>query len=98
MFGRQRKGGEKLDEYLDNHLGHSYCRGDLRIDVEAIQKVFDRLEQVGQRIVAISGTFDRLIGLDVTKMRVQGLKKAQTESRRARPVCIAVTGGKCYIG
>ena len=39
------------------------------IDVEAIQKVFDGLEQIGQRVVAVKGTLGRLIGLDVTKMR-----------------------------
>ena len=36
LFGHQREGGEKLNEYLDNHLGHSNRRRDLGIDVEAV--------------------------------------------------------------
>jgi hypothetical protein len=44
LFGRQRERGEQLDEYLDKYLIHSVCRRDLGIDVEALQKVIDRLE------------------------------------------------------
>ena len=44
LFGRQRKGGEQLHKYLDNEFSHSVCRRDLGIDVETIQKVFNRLE------------------------------------------------------
>jgi hypothetical protein len=37
---------------------------DLVVDVEAIQEVFDRLEQVDQRIVAVNvnDALDRLMG------------------------------------
>ena len=69
MFGRQREGGEQLDEQLDNHLAHGNGMRHPGIDVESIQKVFDGLEQIGQCIVAVDGAVDRLIGLDVTKMR-----------------------------
>jgi hypothetical protein len=65
----QREGGEQLHEYLDNHLSHGDGRRHLGIDVEAVQKVFDGLEQINQCFVAVYGALDRLIGLDVTKMR-----------------------------
>jgi hypothetical protein len=45
------------------------CRRNPGIDIEAIQKVFDRLEQINQSVVAVNGTLDCLIGLGVTKMR-----------------------------
>ena len=40
LFGHQREGREELYKYLYNHLSHGNSRGDLGIDVEAIQKVF----------------------------------------------------------
>jgi hypothetical protein len=95
LFGNQREGRQKLHKYLDDYLSHSDCRRDPGIDVEAIQKIFDRLKQIDQGIIAVNGTLDRLIR-DVTKMRTCERKKAHTENRIARPVCIAATGGKCY--
>lgn len=67
MLGRQRKSGEQLHKYLDDNLGHSDCRSDFGIDLEAAQEVFDRLEQIDKRIVTVNDALDRLIG-DVTKM------------------------------
>ena len=49
--------------------------------------MFDRLEQVGQCIVAIGGTINRLIDLDVTKMRDQGLKKS-TNREQESEACV----------
>ena len=36
---------------------------DLGVDFEAVQKVLDRLEQIYQRIIAVEGAIDRLIGV-----------------------------------
>jgi hypothetical protein len=69
LFGQQRKGREQLHKYLDNYLGHSGRRRDLGIDIEALQKMFDQLEQVNQRIIAVGDALDRLTGLDITTMR-----------------------------
>ena len=75
LLGHQRKGGEKLYEYLDDHLSHSDRRCDLGIDLQAGQKAFHRLEQLNQRIVTVRDAFDRLIGLDVTMICDKGLKE-----------------------
>jgi hypothetical protein len=65
LFGHQGEGGEQFHEDLDDHLGHSGCRGDLGIDIESIEKVVNQLEQVNQRIVAVNNALDRLIYLGV---------------------------------
>ncbi len=46
---------------------------DLVIDLEAIEEVSNRLEQIGQGTVVFYGAFDSLIRLNVTKMRAQRL-------------------------
>ena len=69
LFGRQREGGEQLHEYLDNHLIHGFRGRDPGIDLKAIEEVSNRLEQIGQVAVVIYDALDRLMGLNVTKMR-----------------------------
>jgi hypothetical protein len=71
LFCHQRERGEQLHEYLDNHLSHSDRKADVGIDVEAIEKVFNRLEQISHCIVAFNDALDRLpvIRLDVAKGR-----------------------------
>jgi hypothetical protein len=67
--------GEQLHEYLDNHLIHGFCGRDLGID-QAVKEVSNRLEQIGQSTVVIYEDYnalDRLIRLNVTKMRAQRL-------------------------
>ena len=71
LFGRQRECGKQLHEYLDNHLIHGFCGRDLGIDVEAIEEMSNRLEQIGQCTVVIYDTLDCLLRLNVTKMRAQ---------------------------
>ena len=61
LCSSQREGREKFHKYLDNHLSHGNRRRDLGIDVEATQKVFDRLQQIDQGIVAVKDALDRLI-------------------------------------
>jgi hypothetical protein len=73
LFGRQRECREQFHEYLDNHLIHGFCGRDLGIDLEAIEEMSNRLEQIGQGTVVIYDTLDRLIRLNVTKMRSQRL-------------------------
>ena len=68
LFGCQSERGEQLHEYLDNYFIHSYCRRYLGIGLEAVQEIFNRLEQVGQCIVVVNDALDRLIGLEVTEM------------------------------
>ena len=38
LFRRQRKCGEQLHEYLDNHIVHGFCGWYLGIDLEAIEE------------------------------------------------------------
>jgi len=73
LFGRQRECGEQLHEYLDNHLIHRFRGRDLGIDIEAIEEVPNRLEQIGQGIVVVYDALYRLIHLSVTKMGAQRL-------------------------
>ena len=82
LFGSQREGGEQLNEYLDDHLSHRDCRRDLCIDLEAPQKVFDRLEQVHQRIVAVFDALDRLID----RFRCQEDARLETKVRHTRRI------------
>jgi hypothetical protein len=53
LFGRQRECGEQLHEYLDNHLIQGIGGRDFGIDLEAIEEVPNRLEQIGQGTVVI---------------------------------------------
>ena len=73
LFGRQRECGEQLHEYLDKHLIHGFCRRDLGIDLEAVEEVPNRLEQIRQGTVVICDALDRLIRLKVTNMRTRRL-------------------------
>ena len=73
FFFNQRQCGKQLHENLDNHLIHGFCGSDLGIDLEAIEEVSNGLEQIGQGTVVIYDTLDRLIRLNVTKMRVHRL-------------------------
>jgi hypothetical protein len=49
--------------------------GDLGTDVEAIQKIVNRLDNINNCIVTSNDTVGRLINLDVTRMATWGLKK-----------------------
>src|SRR6267154_1363049 len=73
LFGRQRECGEQLHQYLDNHLIHGFCGRDLGVDLEAIEEMSDRLEQIGEGTVVIYDALHCLIRLNVTKMRAQRL-------------------------
>jgi hypothetical protein len=53
LFGRRRECGEQLHEYLDNHFIHGFCGRDLGIDLEAIEEVPNRFEQISQGTVVI---------------------------------------------
>ena len=46
LFGSQRECEEQLHEYLDNHVIHGFCGRDLGIDLEAIEEMSNRLEQI----------------------------------------------------
>jgi hypothetical protein len=69
LFGRRRECGEQLHENLDNHLIHGFCGRDLGIDIEALEEMSSRLEQIGQGTVVIYDALDRLVRLNVTKVR-----------------------------
>jgi hypothetical protein len=73
LFGGRRECGEQLHEYLDNHFIHGFCGRDLGVDLEAIEEMSNRLEQISQSTVVIYDALDRLIRLNVTKMRTQRL-------------------------
>ena len=68
LFRRQRECGEQLHKYLGNHAVHCVRTRDLGIDLEAIEKVSNRLKQIFQSIVVIQDAPDRLICLNVTNM------------------------------
>jgi len=53
LFGRRRECGEQLYENLDNHFIHGFCGRDLGIDLEAIEEVPNRFEQISQGTVVI---------------------------------------------
>lgn len=57
------------------NLSHSDCRSDFGRYREAIQKTFDQLEQISKCIVTGTIILDRLIHLDVTRIRAYRLKK-----------------------
>ena len=97
LFGRKREGGEQLHQYFDRHLSHGDCMRNLGIDLEAIQKMFDRLELINEGIVTGINVLSHLIRLNVTKDTDMGsLRSSRTEMRIARPVCIAFAGGNGY--
>ena len=75
LFGRRRECGEQLYENLDNHLIHGFCGRDLGVDLEAIEEMSNRLEQIGQGIEVIDNALDRLIHLHVRNMRTQRLNR-----------------------
>ena len=94
LFGRKREGGEQLHQYLDRHLSHGDCMRNLSIDPKAVQKMFDRLEQINEGIVIGINVLSHLIRLDVTKNTGMGsLRNSRTEMRIARLVCITFAGG-----
>ena len=67
------------------------------MDLEAIQKMFDRLEQINGGIVTGINVLSHLIRLDVTKDTGMGsLRNSRTEMRIARLVCIAFARGNGY--
>ena len=41
FFGCHCEGGEYFHHYLDHHIVHSGCRGDLSIYIEVSEKVLD---------------------------------------------------------
>ena len=71
LLGDQSDGGEQFHHDFDEYLSHGSCWGDFGIDVETIEEVFYRLEQVDERVVAGIDVFDRLINLYVTKTRME---------------------------
>ena len=92
-FGRRRECGEQLHENLDNHLIHDFCGRDLGIDSEAIKEMPNRLEQIGQGAVVIIDAVDRLIRLNVTKMRAQiEYRNIQRVEYQGQPVLLSRGG------
>jgi hypothetical protein len=68
----------------------------LRIDLQPIEEVLDRLEQLEERIQARANFLDRLIRLDDTTVHTSELRKVRTASRIAKPVNIVFAGGNSY--
>ena len=71
LFDRRRECGEQLNKNLDNHITRGFCGRDLGTDFEAIEEVPNCIEKIGQGTVVIRDAFDRLIRLNVTKMRAR---------------------------
>lgn len=74
LFGCQGKNGKQLH----NHYFHYYLiqgggRRHFCVDVESLEIVFYRLEQFDESIVTVIDTLDRLIRLDVTRIRTEEL-------------------------
>jgi hypothetical protein len=68
LFGCQCDGGEQPHQYTDNYLSHSDRGGELGIDVEANQKVYDQLNNTNKCIVTGGDTICRLIQLNVSSV------------------------------
>ena len=56
----QPERGEKFHQYLDKEFSHSDCGSDHRVDIEAIQQMFDGLEQLDKGIITVLDALDRL--------------------------------------
>ena len=71
LFGCERECGKQLHKNHDNRLTHGHCRRDLGIDLKAIdlEEVPNRIEQNSQGTVVFYDPVDRLIRLNVIKMR-----------------------------
>ena len=98
LFGRQRESREQLHENLDNHLIHRFCGRDLGIDLEAIEEMSNRFEQIGQGIVVIDDALNGLIRLNVTKMRAQRLYIGTYGEQNTQASLYCFHGRKMLLG
>ena len=75
LVGRQREGGEYLDHDVDNQFVYGGCSGDLGINIERFEEVFDRFEQLEECIVTGLYPIGGLVRFDVRRRRRQERKK-----------------------
>ena len=73
LFAHKCEDAEQLHQCLDKHLGHGDCRRDLGIDIEVIEKMFDRHEQINESIVTGTNDLGHLTHTDVRRIRVKSL-------------------------
>ena len=60
LFRYRGKSGNEFHHDFDNDLSHSSRGRNLGINIEAVQEVFNGLEQVGKSVVASADVLDRL--------------------------------------
>jgi hypothetical protein len=66
---------QQLRHHFHNQFDHRSFKSDLGINLKAIQELFDRLEQFGERIVAGTDVLCRLEFLDETRINKWEVKK-----------------------
>ena len=69
--GCQSERGKQFHHYFGHHLIHCVRGRDPCVYVETTEKMFDRLEQVGECIIARCDALGRLIRPDVTRTAKQ---------------------------
>ena len=100
LFGHQGKRGQYFHHYFDGYLCHS-CgrRWDLGINIEADQEVFNRLEQINERIITRIDVLERLrrlieIGIR-DKVWGEHVLRVRYPTRHIRPLWVSeAVGGK----
>jgi hypothetical protein len=69
--------GKKLHQYLDYHLVQGRRRRDLGINVETLEEVFDRFEQLEKPIMAVAPALGSLVHTNVTIIHMRELEKGR---------------------
>jgi hypothetical protein len=60
LFGRKSEGGEQFHYYLHQNGFQGLRKRDLGINTESTEELFERREQIYERVVTRTDVFDRL--------------------------------------
>ena len=66
LFSYYCNGGKQFCHYSDDDFVHGTCRRDFVINLQVVQELFDRLEQVCERIISRIDAIDRLNILSIS--------------------------------
>jgi len=93
LFRHQSKGRNEFHHNFHEDLGHGSRRGHPGINIEPVDEVFNRFEQVDDRIVTGADVLDGLTHVHVSRMDTWEITKGRTERRMAKPANMAFAGG-----
>ena len=93
LFRHQGERGNHFHHDFHDHLGHSCRQRNSGINIEAIDEVFYRFEQLDESIIAGADVLDRLTHLHVTRTYTWEIKKDHTARRMANAANMAFAGG-----